>query len=252
MNRREFGALLGSAASWPLAAAAQQGDRVRRIGVLIGLDENDALTKLRLSAFTQALSDAGWTDGRNVRIDLRRHGGDINQIPALAQELIGLQPDIVLASGTPATAAFQRETRTVPIVFAGVSDPVASGIIPRLDRPGGNVTGFVNLEATLAGKWVELLSEIAPGLKLVAIMFNPDTAPASAFMPSLETAARSLKVMLITAPVHRDVEIETAIIDLGGESGGRPCRLPGRFYASTSPNHIGGGPEQRAGGLLAI
>ena len=180
MRRREFIAGLGGAAAWPLAARAQQGDRVRRIGVLMPYDENDPEVKRRVSAFTQALADLGWTDGRNVRMDLRWAGGDINRIRALAQELVGLQPDIILTSGTPATAALQRETRTIPIVFANVADPVASGIVARLDRPGGNITGFASFEATLGGKWLELLSEIAPGLKRAAIMFNPDTAPASA------------------------------------------------------------------------
>ena len=213
-------ALVGGGAAWPLVAHAQQGDRVRRIGVLIGLDENDALTKLRLSAFTQALSDAGWTDGRNARIDLRWYGDDINRVRALAQELVGLQPDIILASGTPATAAFQRETRTIPIIFAGPSDPVASGLVPGLDRPRGNVTGFAGFEAALGGKWLELLSETAPGLKRAAIMFNPDTAPASAYMPTFEAAARSLKIVPIIAPVRSDGEIETAIIALGREPGG--------------------------------
>ena len=132
-------------------------------------------------------------------------GGDINRIRALAQELVGLQPDIILADSTPATAAVQRETRTIPIVFANVSDPVASGIVARLDRPTGNITGFTTDEASLGGKWLELLSEIAPGLERAAIMFNPDTAPgASAHMPSLETAARSLKVERIIAPVRSD------------------------------------------------
>jgi putative ABC transport system substrate-binding protein len=147
----------------------------------------------------------------------------------LAQELVGLQPDIILASSTPATAAVQRETRTIPIVFAGVGDPVASGIVTRLDRPGGNVTGFALNEATLGGKWLELLSEIAPGLKRAAIMFNPDTAPVSAYMPSLETAARSLKLVPIIAPVHSDVEIETAIIALGREPGGGLVVMPDLF-----------------------
>jgi putative ABC transport system substrate-binding protein len=147
MKRREFITLLGGAAAWPLAARAQQGARVRRIGVLIGRDENDPEAKARLSAFTQMLADLGWTDGRNVRIDLRFAGGDPNRIRALAQELVGLQPDIILASTTQATVALQRETRTIRIVFAGVADPVASGIVPRLDRPGGNVTGFGYLEA---------------------------------------------------------------------------------------------------------
>jgi putative ABC transport system substrate-binding protein len=193
---------------------------VRRIGVLMGYDEDDPEGKATRSAFTQGLAELGWTDGRNLRIDLRWAGRDINRIRASAQVLVGLQPDIILTAGTPETVAVQRETRTIPIVFAGVSEPVASGIVARLDRPGGNITGFAFYEATLAGKWLELLSEIAPGLKRAAIMFNPDTAPASAYMPSFETAARSLKVTPITAPVRSDAEIETAIIALGREPGG--------------------------------
>ena len=126
--RREFIALLGGAAAWPLAARAQQGDRVRRIGVLMPYDENDPEPKRRVSAFTQALADLGWTDGRNVRMDLRWAGADTNRIRALAQDLVGLQPDIILANATPATVALQRETRTIPIVFTGVGDPVVSGI----------------------------------------------------------------------------------------------------------------------------
>jgi putative tryptophan/tyrosine transport system substrate-binding protein len=221
MNRREFIAGLGSAATWPIVARAQQGDRVRRIGVLMTHDENDRLAKARISAFTQALADLGWTDGRNVRMDLRWYDADINQTRALAHELVGLQPDIILVAGsTVATAAVQRETQTVPIVFLNVGDPVASGVVARLDRPNGNITGFAAFEASLGGKWLELLSEIAPGLKRAAIMFNPDTARASAYMPSFETAARSLNVVPITAPVHSDVEIETAIIALGREPGG--------------------------------
>ena len=130
--------------------------------------------------------------------------GSINRIRALAQQLVSLKPDIVLTVATPATFAVQRETRAIPIVFATVGDPVASGIVPRLDRPSGNITGFANLEASLGGKWLELLTEIAPGLKRASIMFNPELPPASTYRPSLETAARSLKVELITAPVHSD------------------------------------------------
>ena len=142
MKRREFITLLGGAAELPMAARAQQGDRVRRIGVLMPVDENDPLAETFLSAFTQALSDLGWTDGRNVRIDLRWGRADINRIRALAQQLVGLQPDIIVANGTAATAAVQRETRTIPIVFANVADPVAISIVARLDRPNGNITGF--------------------------------------------------------------------------------------------------------------
>jgi putative ABC transport system substrate-binding protein len=217
MRRRVFIAGLGGAAAWSLAARAQQGDRVRRIAVLSPGDEND-LAQTYVSAFTQALADLGWADGRNVRIDFRWHGDDINRKRVLAQELVGLQPDIIVTGSTPATVALQGETRTIPIVFVNVADPVATGIVPRLDRPGGNITGFAATEASLGGKWLELLSEIAPGLKRAAIMFNPDTA--SVYMPSFETAARSLKVVPTIVPVHSDAEIETVITALGREPGG--------------------------------
>src|SRR5262249_12022556 len=157
--------------AWPLAARAQQGNRMRRIGVLlVGAETNPGG-----SAFTPALAGLGWTDGRNnVRVDVRWGRRDPNRIRSLAPELVGLQPDIILVSGSVPTAAVQRETRTIPIVFANVGDPVASGLVPRLNQPGGNITGFAIWEASLAGKWLELLSEIAPGLKRAAIMFNPD------------------------------------------------------------------------------
>ena len=149
IKRRTFIAGLGSAATWPVVARAQQSDRVRRIGVLMGGDENDPLAKSQISAFIQALAGLGWTDGRNVRMSLRWHGDDNNRSRALAKELVGLRPDIILTNTTAATAALQRETRTIPVVFANVADPVASGIVSRLDRPTGNVTGFVILEASL-------------------------------------------------------------------------------------------------------
>ena len=191
-------------------------------------DENDPEGKRRVSSFTQALADLGWTDGRNVRIVLRWAGGDTNRMPTLAQELVGLQPDIILTAGGAATTALQREARTIPIVFvAGVTDPVAGGIVARLDRPSGNITGFGTFEPSMGGKWLELLSEIAPGLKRAAIMFNPDTAtPVPNFMPSFETAARSLNIVPVTAPVHSDVEIETAITALGQEPGGGLVFMP--------------------------
>jgi putative ABC transport system substrate-binding protein len=230
LRRREFITLFGGAAvAWPLAARAQQGDRVRRIGVLLPGDENDPEHKRRLSAFTQALAGLGWTVGRNVRMDLRWWGDDINRIRALAQELVGLQPDIILVASIAATVALQRETRTIPIVFVALNDPDAISIVGRIDRPSGNITGFAALEASMGGKWLELLSEIAPGLKRAAILFNPDTAPLSVYMPSLETAARLLKVALITAPVHSDVEIDAAIIALGREPGGGLVVMPNAF-----------------------
>ena len=167
IRRRDFLGGLGGATAWTLAAPAQQGDRVRRIGVLGTGDENELVAKAYFSAF----ADLGWAVGRNVRMDLRWGGTDITRIRALAQELVGLQPDIILANTTSATVAVLRETRTIPIVFAGVADPVASGIVTRLNRPSGNITGFALYEPTLGGKWLELLSEIAPGLKRAAVMF---------------------------------------------------------------------------------
>jgi putative ABC transport system substrate-binding protein len=230
MRRRKFITLVGgAAAAWPVVARAQQGDRVRRIGVLMPYDENDPAAKIFISALTQALAALGWTESRNLRIDLRWAGGDINRIRVSAQKLVGLQPDIIVTNATPPTAALQRETRTIPIVFVNVGDPVVNGVVARLDRPGGNVTGFGFVEPSFAGNWIELLSEIAPGLKRAAIMFNPDTTLISTWMPSFETGARSLKVLLIPAPVHSDAEIEMAIIALGREPGGGLVVMPEVF-----------------------
>ena len=250
MKRREFIAGLGGAAAvWPLAARAQQGERVRRIGMLLPYDENDPMAKTWLSAFTQALADLGWTDGRNVRMDLRWVGFDTNRMRALAQELVGLQPDIILAGGTPATAAVRRETQTIPIVFAGVADPVAIGIVTRLDRPSGNITGFASQEASLGGKFVELLWEIAPGLKRAAFMVGPGFPAKPVYMPPFETAARSLKIEPIIASVHSDVEIEAAIIALGREPRGGLFVMPDAHRGASRVDHISGGPKQRPGGL---
>ena len=233
MRRREFIVGLGSATVWPLAARAQPNDRVRPIGVLLALNETDPVAKPVLSAFTQPLAGLGWTDGRNLRMDVRWSGGDANRERALAQELVGLQPDIIVTIGTiVGTAALQRETQTIPIVFVGVSDPVASGIVPRLNQPGGNITGFALLEPTLGGKWLQLLSEIAPGLQRAAVMFNPDTNPPPLFFaPSFETSARLLKLVLIPAPVHSAAEIETAIVALGREPRGGLVVPPDAFLA---------------------
>ena len=204
--RREFITLLGGAAAWPLAAGAQ------RAGACGASACSCRTTKMipwrRLASLRSRKRLRAWAGPMVATC-----GSNLNRTRALAQGLVGLQPDIILTSATAATVALQRETRTIPIVFGGVADPVASGIVPRLNQPGGNVTGFATYEASLAGKWLELLLEIAPGLKRAAIMFNPDTSPVSVYMPSFETAARSLKVVPIAAPVHSDAEIEVAIID---------------------------------------
>ena len=187
MRRRDFVAGLGGAVAWPLAARAQQSGRVRRIGVLMPTAESDPEAKARLSAFRQGLSEFGWTDGRNLRMDIRWAAGNPDRMRMFAKELVAPQPDVIFSEGTPATAALQRETRTIPIIFAG-SDPVGFGFVAGLPRPGGNITGFITDESSLAGKWLELLTEIAPGVKRVAAMFNPDTAPyvRSYYLPAFE------------------------------------------------------------------
>jgi putative tryptophan/tyrosine transport system substrate-binding protein len=212
-----------------MVARAQRAEGLRRIGVLMPYEENDPFAKLQLSTLTQALADLGWTDRRNVRMDFRWAGAEIDRIGAFAQELVALQPEVIVASSTPVAAALQRETRTIPIVFVNVSDPVVSGIVAAFNQSGGNITGFALYETPLGGKWLELLSEIEPRLKRAAIMFNPDTAPVSVYMPSFETAVRSFKVVPIAAPVHDDVEIETAIIGLGREPLGGLVVMPDTF-----------------------
>jgi putative ABC transport system substrate-binding protein len=178
-RRRFISALGGAAVTWPLAARAQQPDRIRRVGVLMVGDENDPERgeKGWLSRFTQGLAELGWTDGRNLRMDARWTGDSVDRARMYAKELVDLQPDVILASSTPVTAALQRETRTIPIVFVIVSDPVGSGFVADLARPGGNITGFMLMEASVASKWLELLTEIAPAVRRAALMFNPDTAP---------------------------------------------------------------------------
>jgi putative ABC transport system substrate-binding protein len=230
MRRREFIAGLGSAAAWPLAARAQQ-ERMRRIGLLMSFDENDPEGKAELSGFTLGLAQSGWTDGRNLRMDVRWSAGSVDLMRMLAEELVGLHPDVLFANSTPATTALQRATPTIPIVFASIADPVGAGFVTGLPRPGGNITGFGNLETSMAGQWLQLLSEIAPGMKRAAIMFNPDTAPyvKSYFLPSLEAAARSFMVRLIEAIVHSDAEIETAMTSLGREPGGGLVVMPDAF-----------------------
>jgi putative tryptophan/tyrosine transport system substrate-binding protein len=236
MRRREFIAGLGSAAAWPVVARAQQTERMRRIGVLSGNDDNDPEAKGWLYGFTRGLAELGWTDGRNVRVDVRWASGSADRMRAFAKELVDLQPDVILAMGTPATAALQRDTRTIPIVFAGVPAPVGEGFVAGLPRPGGNMTGFSNLEASMGGKWLQLLMEVTPGIKRVAIMFNPGTAAGggSYFLPSFEAAARSLKVEPIIAPIHDDAEIEMVITSLGREPRGGLVAMPDGFMISIS------------------
>jgi putative ABC transport system substrate-binding protein len=219
MRRREFIAGLGGAAAWPLATQAQQLDRLRRVGVLMGFDENDPEAKGWLSGFMQMLAELGWADGRNVRMNVRWASGNLDRMRTFAKELVELQSDVILSPTTPVTAALSRETQTIPIIFVIVADPVGEGFVASVPRPAGNVTGFMLYEPTIAGKWLELLTQIAPGISRAAFMFNPDAAPyvTPYLLPSFETAARSLKVESIVAPVHNVAEIETLLTSLGRE-----------------------------------
>jgi putative tryptophan/tyrosine transport system substrate-binding protein len=222
MRRRDFIAGLGSTAAWPVMARAQQPDRLRRVGVLMGFEEIDLEAKAFLAAFTQGLAELGWIDGRTIRIDVRWAAGSVDRARMFAKELVDLQSDVILSQTTFPTAALQRETQTIPIVFVLVYDPIGSGFVAGLPRPGGNITGFMFQEEAIVGKWLELLLEIAPGVSRVAIMFNPDMAPyvRSFFVPTFEAATRRLKVEPIVAAVRTDAEIETVITSLGRESGG--------------------------------
>ena len=223
MKRRDFMALVGgAAAAWPFAARAQQGGAIRRIGVLMGWSEGDPAYRSQIDGFVQMLSQLGWAEGRNLRVDVRWTGGNVQRAGLLAKELVALQPDIMLVSTTPATAALLRETHTIPIVFAVVSDPVGAGFIASLPRPGGNITGFTNIEAGMGGKWLELLKEVAPRIRRAAIMFNPDTAPGAGlyYLAPFEAAARALGVEQETFRVHSDAEIDAAIGALGRQEAG--------------------------------
>jgi putative ABC transport system substrate-binding protein len=214
MRRREFITLLGgAAAAWPLAARAQQGDRVRRIGVLIGSagDADDTDVQARLAAFQQGLQQLGWTDGRNMRIEYRRGAGDVDRIRRLAAELVALAPDVILASGTATGGALQQATRTVPIVLVNVTDPVGAGFVDSLARPGGNITGFLSFEYGLAGKWLELLKQIAPGVTRVAVIRDPAISAGTGQFGAIQSVAPSFGVELTPVNVRDADEIERAI-----------------------------------------
>ena len=203
IRRREFISLLGSAAfAWPLPARAQQPDRMRRIGVLMGLSEDDPDTKARLAKFRQGLATLGWSEGRNVRIDYRFAPAGA-QAQVLAKELVTLEPDVILSNTTPSTTALQRETRTIPIVFLGVSDPIGSGFIASLARPGANITGLLLFEASITGKWLAMLKEIAPALYSAALVINPKTAVYYEFyLREAQAAASSLAIELVLVPIE--------------------------------------------------
>jgi putative tryptophan/tyrosine transport system substrate-binding protein len=229
-RRNVVAGLAGATAMWLPPAGAQQGERIKRIGVLMGQAENDPVAYARLAAFTEPLATLGWFEGRNVRIDRRWIGGDASRYSTVAKELVSLQPDVIFTHTTAVTAAVQSETKAIPIVFALVSDPVASGFVESLSHPGGNITGFINLEVSLADKWVDLLKEIAPHTTRIAIMFNPQTAPHVQFLlPSLESAALRLAVKSFTAPIATDADIRRTIAGLAREPGTGMIIMPDAF-----------------------
>src|ERR1039458_10190113 len=221
MKRREFITLLGgAAAAWPLAVRAHLSDRVRRIGVLIGYAEDDPETKARLAALREGLEKRGWSEGRNVQIETRFAAGNADKYVSLAKELIATRPDVILAHTTLVATALQRESRVIPIVFVNVSDPIGSGFVAGLARPGGNFTGVLQYEAGVVGKWLAMLKEIAPRLDRVALVANPKTTPFDYFLRAAETAAPSLAIKMVPSPVATAAEIEHAIDTFAGAPNG--------------------------------
>jgi putative tryptophan/tyrosine transport system substrate-binding protein len=221
MRRREFIAGLGGAAAWPLAARAQQPNRVARLGWMDFVPESDSTTPARLDAFRQGMEVRGWVINRNLAIEYRWSVFDLERARAAAAELLRLAPDVVLCAGSPATLALRQATGAVPIVFVSVSDPLAQGIVESLAHPGGNLTGFSYLEPTIGAKWLELLKEIAPSVSRVRLMFNPSSSPYShLFYQTIEAATSKFAVEAATALVHDPSEIEPAIAMLGREPGG--------------------------------
>ena len=237
MKRREFMILLGAAAAaWPLAAGAQQPDRVRRVGVLMGIAD-DFEGQARIAVFRQALQALGWSEGRNVQFIYRWSGGDVAPARQLAKELLDLRSDVILTNSTPVTVAVRDSTRTTPTVFVQVSDPVGAGVVQSLARPRGNLTGFTNFDPSTAGKWLELLKRLAPNITRVAYLFNPNTAPLL-YAKAVETAAPSLSVKSIPAAVHNAVEIEPALAQVARESDSALLVLPDLFNATNRQSII--------------
>jgi putative tryptophan/tyrosine transport system substrate-binding protein len=221
MQRREFIRLLGGAAvAWPLAARAQQPTRMRRVSVLLGLNETDPEAKARVKAFRLGMRDLGWVEGRNVQFEIRYAGSKPEAIKKHVAELIGLAPDVILANTTPVMAALRPATRTIPIVFAVVNDPVGQGLIASLAHPGGNITGFSFLEPEIVGKWIDLLGDVMPKLSRVALMFNPDTVPYyDGYLRSFKALRQQSSVEAVALHVHNVAEINQAVAKLGQEPG---------------------------------
>jgi putative ABC transport system substrate-binding protein len=227
MRRRDFISLLaGAAAAWPLAARAQQGAHMRRIGALMNLAESDPEGQARIAAFREGLGKLGWTEGRELQIEYRWFAGDPERARAYAAELVKLKPDVIFAGATPSVAVLQRETRSVPIVFAQVADPVGAGFVASLARPGGNITGFALYEYTIAAKWLELLKQIAPQVTRVAIIYDPTNPETKGYLPVIEAAAPSFGVEVSISVVGNATEVERAIEQFAREPNGGLIPLP--------------------------
>jgi ABC-type uncharacterized transport system substrate-binding protein len=229
-RRRKFIALLGGlAAAWPLTARAQQGERTRRIGVLMGVAD-DREGQARVTALKQGLQELGWTDGRNIQIETRFGGADAGRIRAHAAELVALAPDVIVSNTTPVIRALRQATSSIPIVMAGANEPVEQGFVSSLAHPGGNITGFSFIDFQMVGKWPEMLKEAAPGVARAALMFNPDTVPHYyVYLHSFEAEPRSIAVEVTAAPVRDTAEIERALAKLGREPGGGLIVAPDPF-----------------------
>jgi putative ABC transport system substrate-binding protein len=230
LKRREFITLLGGAVAWPVAARAQQAERMRRVGVLMGRGESDTEGQARIAAFREQFQRLGWIEGRNVQIEIRWQTPEADSLQRLAKELVTLKPDVLLSESTPPTAALLQQTRTIPIVFAVVSDPIGSGFVASLARPGGNATGFLNIEGSLGGKWMELLKEIAPRIARVAFLYNPTAAPyAEIYLKPFKAAAASLAVEGVPAPVRDISGLETEMGALARAPSGGLIVMPDAF-----------------------
>jgi len=221
MQRREFITLLGSAAAtWPQVVVAQQADKPRLIGVLMGFASDDAEAQRRFAAFRDAFQGLGWTEGRNVRIEVRWTGANYERLKDYAAELVALAPDVILCGPVPPVRELSRLTRTIPIVFAGVSDPIGGGVVTNLAHPGANVSGFSSFEPDMGGKWLQLLKEIAPGVSRVAVLFQIEIPTQAATFHNAEAAAASLGVEVSAAPAHDANEIERAIATTASQTNG--------------------------------
>ena len=251
IRRREFITTLGSAVAWPLAARAQPA-RMRRLGVLMSFAENEPGGVSEMDALRAGLAELGWVEDRNIHFDVRWPGGDLERVQGMAMELLALRPDILLARSTPTTAAFRRESETIPIVFVNITEPVEQGFVQNLARPGGNITGFTSFESMIGGKWLQLIKEVDPRITRVAVIFNPQTAPfAGLFMRSIEAAAPGLAVEVTAMPVASDADIEAAMTDFARRPGGGMVAIPDSFTTEHREQVIAQAARNRLPALFA-